>query len=285
MEDIVRHATRMSQVMTHIWMSHVTYLIVWRLSRNVLRRRTWGRLLFFFSTYMFFFSPYMHVTEDTVRKLGMCALCRTHEGRCGRCRICIYIYIYIHIYTYIYIYIYIYTYIYIYIWDMPYVWMTSWHIYEWVMAHMRHVTQGTRLCAWPRTQCAHLSFVCYITHMNESWHTQKWLMPPKRHTYACSQGNFQNLFVVSHVWMRRVTQTNDSCHACKGVTAHTWRRHGTAHIWMRHGTHMNASCHAQDTFVRVTKDTLHKTRHVCVISHIWRTRCDMPYARAKSWRI
>jgi len=60
----------------------------------------------------------------------------------------------------------------------------------------------------------------YVTHVNESWHTHKWVMA---HTYM-SCYTFE--WIMSHMWMSHGTPMNES-----------WHTH-TCHV-----THVNELCH------------------------------------------
>ena len=74
-----------------------------------------------------------------------------------------------------------------------------------------------------------------VTHMNESCHT--------------------NLWVMSQIWMRRVTQNNMSCSTYvthMNESCHTFNESChtyecvTSHIWISHATHMDESCHTYE---------------------------------------
>jgi len=119
------------------------------------------------------------------------------------------------------------------------------------------------------------------THMNESWHTYKWVTA---HTWICKifiMLCFRS-WVMAHTWMSHgTTHMNGSWHAYEWVLAHVYISHGThidvscqtdgwvmwhahAHLndvifqvcvcVMSHGTHMNESWH---------------NAHEWVLAHIW----------------
>ena len=105
------------------------------------------------------------------------------------------------------------------------------------------VSHKLHMCTYALIWVSHVpynSLVCmsHVTHMNGSCHT-----------YEC---------VMSHIWMRHVTRTNESCHCMSHVThmneschtyewvmSHIWMRHTygciMSHISMRHVSHMNQS--------------------------------------------
>jgi len=93
------------------------------------------------------------------------------------------------------------------------------------------------------------------THMNESWHTDEWVM----HDFV--------MVVLSHRRMSHGIHTNESWHVGGWVMAHRWMRQAwshygrvitrknvswhmhewvIAHTWMSHGTHMNESWHIDE---------------------------------------
>ena len=71
----------------------------------------------------------------------------------------------------------------------------SWHTYEWVMAHRRHI------------------WMSHGTHMNESWHTYEWVMAHGRHIWM-SHGTHE--WVMAHTWMCHGTHMN------AGVPIFSW---------------------------------------------------------------
>ena len=90
---------------------------------------------------------------------------------------------------------------------------------------------------------AHI-WVSHVTHMNETCHTNEWVMP--------------------HIWRSHVTHMNASCHTFAWVMSHTWTSHVThmhvsrhthwlperewvmSHIGMSHGTHRSESLHTHE---------------------------------------
>jgi len=106
-------------------------------------------------------------------------------------------------------------------------WMSHCHIYEWVMARMRHVS-----------------------YMNDaSCHTDEWVMSHRRisHVTYTSESRHIHECVMSHSWTtRHVTQTNESCYTDEWVTSHTR---------LSHVTYTNASC--------LTHDWVKSHTHVC----------------------
>jgi len=90
--------------------------------------------------------------------------------------------------------------------------------------------------------------------------------------------------VMSHTWMRHVTNMNESCHAYVWVMSHLWMRCVThmndschtygwvmSYIWMSHVTNMEESCHTYEWVVRQKRMS-----HAAHISeschtHIWVT--------------
>jgi len=110
------------------------------------------------------------------------------------------------------------------------------------------------------------------THMNESWHTDEWVMHDfvmvvlshRRMSHGIHKNESWHVggWVMAHRWMRQawshygrvITRKNVSWHMHEWVIAHTWMSHGTHmneswHIdervmacwWMSHGTQMNAT--------------------------------------------
>ena len=71
-----------------------------------------------------------------------------------------------------------------------------------------------------------------------------------QHHFAC---------VMSHMWMRHVTNTNESCHT---------REEGIARMWMSHVTCMNESCHTYEWVMSHLNESCHTLRDEGM-SHIW----------------
>ena len=69
------------------------------------------------------------------------------------------------------------------------------------------------------------SWMSHVTHMNESCHTYECVMS---HVYE---------WVMSHIWMSRITRMNESYHTYGWVMSH---------IWMSHVRHTNESYHTYE---------------------------------------
>jgi len=92
-------------------------------------------------------------------------------------------------------------------------------------------------------------YLSYVTHMNKSWHTYRWVM--------------------SHIWMSHVTHMDESCRTYYWVMSHTWMSHVAhtdeschtngwvmSHIWMRHVTHTDESCRVLTWSSESTRSTI-----------------------------
>ena len=157
------------------------------------------------------------------------------------------------------------------------------HIWMSHVAHMRVCAMHMRayeclVCAWVRSLVfRYILCRCWIPQINKSRCTYSWVMshicvcvrcvwvhspmwPDTLHSirYRC--------WIMSLIWMSRVTHMNEPCHRYEWVMSHIWMRHVTlhsiryrcwipqvnkssrtyewvmSHIWMRHVAHMNESC-------------------------------------------
>ena len=135
--------------------------------------------------------------------------------------------------------------------------------YEWVMSHiwMGLVTHYTFEGVMPwvmshiwrksRTTCHHtyeesherrieIEFAAPRSGTNEACHTYIWVM--------------------SHIWMRRVTHMNESCHPYEWVMSL---------VWLSRVTHVNVSCHTCRSVILCVAWIIHMCRPV--MSRIWMT--------------
>jgi len=95
------------------------------------------------------------------------------------------------------------------------------HTYEWVMSHTwmnpdTHMSESCHTCECV-TSHVWMSWMSHVTSIKEPWHII---------------ASF-----ISHIWMSHVTHMNESCHAYEWVMSR---------IWMSHVTHMNESCHTYE---------------------------------------
>ena len=178
----------------------------------------------------------------TGRVTHMNQTCHTYERDTSHT----YMYIYVYIYKYIYIYIYIYTkkknwchtkaYVTSQTWVSPVTYMNgTCRACEWFMLHKRlshaahrnvSVTHSIfflktngRVCMGPVTYIN--KFHATISHMNHSCHKYGWVM--------------------SHEYIRHVTNVKESCHTCEWDVSHM-RMNQPAHI-----TCMDTSCHTNES--------------------------------------
>ena len=146
------------------------------------------------------------------------------------------------------------------VWHDSFVWDTmhlrgmthskvTWHIHIW---HDSFVWDMTPSCA---TWLTHMPRLC--RHKPRLWMRHVTQINESCHTYE---------WVMSHIWLSHVTHMNESCHTYECVTLHKWISHVThmnesrhtyervtSHIWMSHVTHMDESCHTYEW----------------VMSHLW----------------
>jgi len=90
---------------------------------------------------------------------------------------------------------------------------------------------------WPIVYSLRVNESCdtwknYITHMNESYHTNEWIMSHIRTSHATHSRH--GLSFIPCVWTSHVTHMNESCHTYEWIMSH---------ICMSPINHMNASCH------------------------------------------
>jgi len=107
----------------------------------------------------------------------------------------------------------------------------------------------------------------HITHMNQSCHMYECVMShtdqnvgclyisARTHTHARTHTN-KRIYML-HIWMRRVTHMDESCHTYRWVISH---------VWMSHVTHTNESWHTQIKIV-ACRSTLGARTHTHTHTH------------------
>jgi len=172
----------------------------------------------------------------------------------------------------------------------------SWHICDWVAAHM-WVSHGTHMWASSRSRISNGPVLKYEwvmtytrirhgtrTHVIESRHIREWVMA---HTFCkLKKSNKQQACIA--VWASHGTHVSKSWQTYEWVMARIWMSHGThvseswhtcervmAHMWVSHVTHMDESWHTYEWVmarIRVSHGTLvNESWHTYewVMTHIW----------------
>jgi len=131
----------------------------------------------------------------------------------------------------------------------------SCHTYEWVLSRITHLKEScpeschTYEESHERRVTTHeesherrieIEFAAPRSGTNEACHTYIWVM--------------------SHIWMRRVTHMNESCHPYEWVMSL---------VWMSRVTHVNVSCHTCRSVILCVAWIIHMCRPV--MSRIWMT--------------
>ena len=130
----------------------------------------------------------------------------------------------------------------------------SCHPHECVMSHIRMSMSHIRM--------SHVTLMNAFTHMNESCRT---CVSYVTHTpiVVSEESVVVHTYemIMSHIWMRHVTCTNESCHTCEWVMSH---------IRMCQVTHMNQSCHSHESVAVFTVADFRNTWRICLfVSSRW----------------
>ena len=170
------------------------------------------------------------------------------------------------------------------------------HTYEWAMSHYERVKSHITHILLPHalTRVSHschryASFIS-VTWMSEKSHSYVWhewlihmcdLTQEVGYPRTCVNESCHTYkYVVSHVWLIRVTLMNDSCHTSKRVMSHVWMSLVTlmndschtyecviSHVWLSHVTLMNDSCHTCK--YAMSHVWMSHGTHEWVKSHVW----------------
>ena len=144
-----------------------------------------------------------------------------------------------------------------YLWHLSFIRVTR-------LIHIRgsthlHVWHDSFTCATWRIHICDMTHSCGMTH-SYVWHDLSIHSQPTPALSRCMNESCHTYeWVMSRIWMSRVTHMNESCHTRECVTSHKWMSHVThtneschtyesvmSHIWMSHATHMNETCHTYE---------------------------------------
>ena len=122
------------------------------------------------------------------------------------------------------------------------------------------------ISTWPKWSCENDLYTSI--HINSGFQAPKWAhrwgWPLNIFAWCIGSGGHTYAWVMSHIWMSRVTHKDESCHTYEWVISHIWVHHVThmckytdfSAVWIGGDKAAHESCHPNES----------------VMSHIWRSR-------------